>query len=299
MATRASAGLVDGDGGELGGGQRAGVPGAEQHAVAGGGEVGGGQGGAAAPDRGDGGLVDQAGQVRAGEAGGGGGNLVQVGVRAEVLAAGVGGQDGGPFGPAGQRDDDLAVEPAGAAQRGVQGVRPVGGGQHHHPGGVLEPVHLGEQLVQGLLPLVAAAEAAVVAAGAEGVDLVDEDDRRAAGAGLLEQVPDPGRPQADEHLHETRARHREERDAGLAGDRPGQQGLAGTRRPGHQHPARAARPGPVPPAGIAQIVHDLADLRLDRGVAGHVREPGNRPFGVDDPRLGLGQAAQPAQAAAG
>jgi hypothetical protein len=37
------AGLVDRDGGELAGGQRAGVPGAEQHPVAGIGEVGGGE----------------------------------------------------------------------------------------------------------------------------------------------------------------------------------------------------------------------------------------------------------------
>ena len=224
---------------------------------------------------------------------------VQVGVRAEVLAAGVGGQDGGAFGPVGQRDDDLAVEPAGTAQRGVQGVRPVGGGQHHDPAGVLESVHLGEQLVQGLLPLVAAGDATGVAAGAEGIDLIDEHDRRPAGAGLLEQVPDPGRPQADEHLHETRARHRQEGDVSLAGDRAGEQGLAGAGRPGHQHAARAARPGPVVAAGVAEIVDDLTDLRLHRGVAGDVGEPGGRPFGVDDPRLRLGQAAQPAKAAAG
>ena len=79
----------------------------------------------------------------------------------------------------GGRDDDLAVEPARTAQRGVQGIRPVGGGQHHDPGGVLEPVHLGEQLVEGLLPFVAAGYAAVVAASAEDIDLVDEHDRRA------------------------------------------------------------------------------------------------------------------------
>src|SRR5580693_9869538 len=95
------AGLVDGDGGEFAGGQRAGPPGAEQHAVAGPVEVGGGQGGPAAPDRGDRGLVDQVGQVRAGKSGRGGGHLVQVGVGAEGLAAGVGGQDGAPFGPVG------------------------------------------------------------------------------------------------------------------------------------------------------------------------------------------------------
>src|SRR4029079_7887816 len=182
------AGFVDGDGGEVAGGRRAGGPGAEQAAVAATVEVGGDQGGPAGPDRGDGGLVDQVGQVRAGESGGGRGDLVQVGVRAEVLAAGVGGQNGGPFGPAGPRDDDLAGQTAGTAQRGVQGVRPVGGGQHHDPGGLVESVHLGEQLVQGLLPLVAAGVAAVVAAGAEGIDLVDEHDGRRADAGLLEQV---------------------------------------------------------------------------------------------------------------
>ena len=84
------AGLVDGDGGEFAGGQRAAAPGAEQHAVAGTVEVGGGQGGAAAPDRGDGGLVDQVGQVRAGESGGGGGDLIEVGVRAESPCRGRG-----------------------------------------------------------------------------------------------------------------------------------------------------------------------------------------------------------------
>ena len=84
----------------------------------------------------------------------------------------------------------------------------------------------------------------------------------------------------------------------LPGDRAGEQGLAGTGRPGHQHAARPARPGPVIAAGIAQVVHDLADLRLHRGVAGHVSEPGDRPFGGDDPRFGLGHAGQAANTAA-
>ena len=86
---------------------------------------------------------------------------------------------------------------------------------------------------------------------------------------------------------------------GLAGDRAGEQGLAGAGWPRHQHAARAAGPGPVIAAGIAQVVDDLADLGLHRGVPGYVGEPGDRPFGVDDPRLRLGQAAQSAEAAAG
>src|SRR5439155_13330022 len=96
-------------------------------------------------------------------------------------------------------------------------------------------------------------EAAVVAAGAEGVDLVDEHDRRCAGAGLFEQVPDPGRPHADERLHEGRARDGEEGDVGFARDRAGEQGLAGAGWAGHQYATRPARPGPVVAAGVAEV----------------------------------------------
>jgi hypothetical protein len=55
----------------------------------------------------------------------------------------VDGQDGLAVGPAGQRDENLAVEPAWPAQGWVEGVRPVGGGQHDHAVGRLEAVHLG------------------------------------------------------------------------------------------------------------------------------------------------------------
>ena len=115
------------------------------------------------------------------------------------------GQDGAAFGPVGQRDDDLAVETAGPAQRGIQGIGPVGGGQHHHPAGLVESVHLGEQLVQGLLPLVMPAAEAGAAVAADGVDLVHEDDARLVLLGLLEQVADAARADADEHLDEVRA----------------------------------------------------------------------------------------------
>jgi hypothetical protein len=85
---------------------------------------------------------------------------------------------------------------------------------------------------------------------------------------------------------------------GLAGDRAGEQGLAGAGWPGHQHAARAARSGLVVAARVAQIVDDLADLGLHRGVPGDVGEPGGRPFGVDDPRLRLDHAVQAAHATA-
>ena len=107
------------------------------------------------------------------------------------------------------------------------------------PGARIEAVELDQQLVQRLLLLVVAAQAAGAARAAERVELVDEDDRRRLLPRLLEQVAHARRADADEHLDELRAGDREERHAGLAGDRAREQRLAGARRPDQQHALRA------------------------------------------------------------
>ena len=78
---------------------------------------------------------------------------------------------------------------------------------------IVEPVHLDEELVQGLLALVVAAAHAGAAMAADGVDLVHEDDAGGVLLRLLEQVADAARADADEHLDEVRAGDREERHA--------------------------------------------------------------------------------------
>ena len=110
---------------------------------------------------------------------------------------------------------------------------------HDHARRRVEPVHLGEDLVQRLLALVvAAAEAgdARRARAADRVELVDEDDRRRGLLRLREEVAHARRADADDRLDELGRGHREERDVGLAGDRPREQRLARARRA-----ARAAR----------------------------------------------------------
>ena len=143
----------------------------------------------------------------------------------------------------GRRDQDLAVEAAGAQQRLVELVDVVGGGDHdHRPGVPLEAVELDQQLVQRLLALAGAAVAAAAAAGAaDRVELVDEDHRAAGLARLLEEAADAGGAAADEHLDEARARGGEEVDAGLGGDRAGEHRLAGAGRAVEEDAAR--RPG--------------------------------------------------------
>ena len=102
-------------------------------------------------------------------------------------------------------DEDLAVEAAGAQQRGVEHLRPVGGRQQDHAGRGIEAVEFHQQLVERLLLLVVAAERIGAAGAAERVEFVDEDDRRRLLSRLLEQVAHARGADADEHLDELRA----------------------------------------------------------------------------------------------
>ena len=148
----------------------------------------------------EGGLVDNIGQLRAGGPGRrlGDGLKVHIFCQADLFCVDL--QDLDPPLEVGQLHRDAPVKPAGPQQGGVQAVGTVGGGQHHHALGPVKAVHFGEQLVQGLLPLVVTADLPV-ALLADGVDLIDEHDAWSLLVGLLEQVADLGGPAAHEHLY--------------------------------------------------------------------------------------------------
>ena len=99
----------------------------------------------------------------------------------------------------------------------------------------VEAVHLGEQLVERLLPFFVAAHRRLDRGLAERVELVDEHDARRLDLRLREEIAHARRADADEHLDELRATQAEERDLGLAGDGPREQRLAGARRADEQH----------------------------------------------------------------
>ena len=165
------------------------------------------------------------------------------------------------------------------------------------PCAVAEAVHLDQQLVQGLFALVVAAAQAGAALAADGVDLVDEDDAGAVLLGLLEQVADSGRADADEHLDEVRTRDREERYAGLTGDGPGQQRLTGAGRAVEQHALGDLGAQRLIPRRVLQEVLDLVEL-FDRLV--HAGDVGERGLGhVLGQLLGLRLAEAEAHPAAG
>ena len=132
-------------------------------------------------------LVDEVGEVGAREAGGPARDGVEVDVGAEVLLVRVHLQDGGTLGLVGKRDLDLAVEAPWAQERRVEHLGAVGGSHDDDAGRGVEAVHLGQELVEGLLTLVVGNDRAAPLL-ADGVDLVDEDDRRCPLVRVREQV---------------------------------------------------------------------------------------------------------------
>ena len=165
-------------------------------------EVGLGDEGAAAASGEQRRLVDDVGQVGAGESRRLTRERVKVDVAGKRLAAPVQLEDLPAPGAERCLDGDLAVEAARTQQRGIEDVGAVGGRDDDHAVGRLEAVHLHEQLVERLLALVVAAADARTAVPADRVDLVDEDDGRRSLLGSTEEVADTAGADADEHLDE-------------------------------------------------------------------------------------------------
>ena len=195
-------------------------------------------------------------------------------------------EDGHALGQDRQGDGDLAIEAPRTQEGGVEHLGPVCRRHDDDPGGRVEAVHLGQQLVQRLL-----------ASSLE--TTAPEPERRwpmasissmkmMAGARLRrlgEQVADPGRPHPHEQLDEARPADREEGGLGLPSHGTGQQRLAGARRTHHQDApgGHGARLGIA--LGLLEEVDHFADLDLGPLIAGHIGKGRGRTLLVED--LGL------------
>ena len=251
-----------------------------------------------ATGRDDGGFVHQIGDVRAGEPGREGRDPIAIDVGRKLDLAHVHVEDLPAALLIGAIDQHLAVEATGPQQRRIEDFRTVGGGQQNDPDARVEAVEFGEELIERLLLLVDAAECALHAAAAERIELVDEDDAGRGLAGLLEQVADAGRPDADEHFDELGSRYGEERDVRLSGDRSRQQRLAGARRADQQNALGQPCTEPAVGLRIPQEGDHLLELELGFLDARDIFESHLR-VGLDvDLGARLADRHQPAQALA-
>ena len=179
------------------------------------------------------------------------------------------------------------VKPSRPGESGVEGLGAVGGGEDDDAAVALKAVHLREQLVEGLLPLVVAAQL-TVALLTDGVDLVDKHDARCLLLGLLEEIAHLGRTHAHEHLHKFRAGDGKEGHVGLACHCLGQHGLAGSGRPHQQHALGHGGADLPVFSRVVEIFHDLGQVFLGLILAGHVAEMD--ALGGIDIDLGIGLA---------
>src|SRR5581483_11106999 len=188
-------------------------------------------------------------------------DLVEVDIGRERLAARMHDEDGLAAGEVWRRDEHLAVEPARPQQRGIEVLHAVRGAHDDDLLRPLEAVELDEELIQRLVLL--AVETVPGALRADGVELVDEHDRRRVLPRLGEQLADSRRAEAGEHLDERRRARGVEVRARLVGDRLREQRLAGPRRAVQEQALRYLRAEPLEALRLTQEVDHLHQLRAD------------------------------------
>ena len=218
-------------------------------------------------------LVADVREVGAGQSGGLAGDRLEVDVVGQRLAARVDGEDVAAALQVGRLDEDLAVEAARPEQRRIEVLEAVRRAHHDDLVARPEAVELDQQLVQRLVLL--AVESVAAAGLADGVELVDEDDRRRVLAGFVEQLADARRAEAGEHLDERRGALRVEARAGRVRDGLRGERLAGAGRAVEEDPLRDARAERLELLRVAQEVDDLLQLGLRLVEPGHV-VPGDR-----------------------
>ncbi len=128
------------------------------------------------------------------------------------------------------------------------------------------------------------------AMAAHGIDFIYENDAGRVAFGLVEEVSNPSRTNADEHLHELAAAYGEEGHSGLTSDRPAEERLSRPRRPHEQHPSRDTSPDGKKFLGMRQELNHFTEFLLGLFNPGNVREGYGRLIAGEHPGLAPGKA---------
>ena len=100
--------------------------------------------------------------------------------------------------------NNLTVKATRAQQRRVQHVRAVGGRNQNNALIGFKPVHLNQQLIERLLALIITAAETGTTMATDRINLINKDDARGIGFGLLKHVADTARADTDKHFNKVR-----------------------------------------------------------------------------------------------
>ena len=220
----------------------------------------------------EGSLVDNIGQLCAGSTGGHAGNAVEIHIVGKLDLLGVYPEDFFTTLQVGELHRHTAVKTTGTGQCRIQGFGTVGCCQNDDAVVAFEAVHFCQQLIQGLLPFIVAAQVAAFTLLTDGVNFINEHDAGCLFLGLLEQVTNLAGTHAHEHFNELGTTHGEERNIGFTGHSLGQHGFAGTGRAYEQHALRHGGTDVLVLVGVMQVVDNFFQVFLCFVLAGHIGE---------------------------
>mmetsp|Transcript_49398 Transcript_49398/g.107577 ORF Transcript_49398/g.107577 Transcript_49398/m.107577 type:complete len:231 (-) Transcript_49398:316-1008(-) len=162
----------------------------------------------------------------------------------------------------------MAIKATWPHQRRVKDLGPVRRSDDHHrghpplppliPGAIVEAIHLGEELVQRLLPLLVPTGTAPHLR--QGIELIEEENAGGATLGSPEELSYPGSPSTYKDLDEVRGRAGDEARTRLLSRCPGKQRLPTAWRTREEKTTWTASPKLVEALGAAEELHHLLEL---------------------------------------
>ena len=192
---------------------------------------------------------------------------------------------------------DLPIEPPWPEECRVQHIRPIGGGKHNDTAVASEAIHLRQELINGLLPLVITPTKSGTTLPPDGINLINEDNAGRLGLGLLEEVAHPGGTDTDEELDELRGRAGEEGHPSLPSDGTREEGLPSPRRTNEEAPLGDLGSERGVLIGVLKEINDLLQLELGLVRTSDVEERDARLRHLLELALGAAEVHGPAEPA--
>ena len=166
--------------------------------------------------------------------------------------------------------DDTPVKASRTKQRLIQNFRAVGSAKDQNSLRGIKAIHLRQQLIQGLLPLLIAPAVLGITASSDCIDLIDKNNAGSVLGGLLKQVTHTACTHADIQLNEIRSRQGEERHMCLSCNRTRKKRFTGSWRADKKCALGELRADLHVALRIVEKIHDLHQRLLGLILTGNV-----------------------------
>src|SRR6056300_1888482 len=171
-------------------------------------------------------------------------------------------------------DLNLTVETTWTEEGVIEDVDTVRSSDDHNTSLIIETIHLGQELVNGLLTLVIGWHISTTTLLTNSINLIDEHDTRLILSCLLEKFAYALGSNTYEHLNEVRGRTLDEGDIGLTSDGSSEEGLTRTWSTSEEGTTRNLSTTSIVAFRFFEEIHNLFELLFGRVDTLNISEPG-------------------------